>query len=211
MRRRVHLWRMDQHFFNSARIARALVVPGGLTSDFELNPEARPAGALALRPASVLVPLIERGAGLNVVLTRRAARLKHHPGQIAFPGGKQEAGDADALAAALREAWEEIGLCPGSVEVLGSFDRHETVTRFNVTPYVGLVAPGFAPRIDPGEVEEVFEVPLGFLLDPANRLVHRRRWASGWRRYHAIPYGPHYIWGATARMLITLAGRLGAP
>lgn len=202
---------MDRHRFNVSRITEALRAPCVGTSDFELNPEARPARPVALRPASVLVPLIERGAGLDVILTRRAARLKHHPGQIAFPGGKQEPGDASPLAAALREADEEIGLHPGDVTVLGRFDSHETVTNFTVTPFVGLVAPGFVPRPDPSEVEEVFEVPLAFLLDPANRQIHRRHWPGGWRQYHAIPYGPHYIWGATARMLATLADRMLAP
>jgi 8-oxo-dGTP pyrophosphatase MutT (NUDIX family) len=206
---------MDQHRLNIARITAALRPlegrPPGGTSDFDLNPEARPAEPPRLRAASVLVPLIERGAGLNVVLTRRAARLRHHPGQIAFPGGKQDPEDPSALDAALREAREEIGLDPAAVTVLGAFDRHETVTRFSVTPFVGLIAPGFVPLTDPAEVEEVFEVPLAFLTDPARRRMHRRAWPGGWRVYPAIPYGPYYIWGATARMLITLGDRIGAP
>lgn len=202
---------MDQHRFNIARVAQALRAPEGNTSDYDLNPEARPSEQVSLRPASVLVPLIERGSGPRVILTRRAARLRHHPGQIAFPGGKQDAADPTPLATALREAQEEIGLAPAQVEVLGRFDTHETVTRFAVTPFVGLVAPGFIPRIDPAEVEEIFEVPLAFLLDPANRQRHRRRWGGTWRLYHAMPYGPHYIWGATARMLITLADRMRDP
>lgn len=209
---------MDRHRLNVTRIAEALAAPssdgrepdgwGAGTSDFELNPDAWPPRGTVLRPASVLVPLIERGVGLNVILTRRAARLKHHPGQIAFPGGKQEPGDATPLAAALREADEEIGLAPGDVTVLGRFDSHQTVTNFSVTPFVGLVAADFVPRPDPQEVEEVFEVPLAFLLDPTNRQVHRRHWPGGWRLYQAIPYGPYYIWGATARMLASLADRM---
>lgn len=206
---------MDQHRLNIARISAALRPPegGGFagTSDFDLNPDARPAEPPRLRAASVLVPLIERGAGLNVVLTRRAARLRHHPGQIAFPGGKQDPGDPTPLAAALREAREEIGLDPETVTLLGSFDRHETVTRFSVTPFVGLIGADFRPRIDPSEVEEVFEVPLAFLVDPARRRMHRRHLPGGWRAYPAIPYGPYYIWGATARMLITLGDRIGGP
>ncbi len=164
-----------------------------------------------LRPASVLVPLIARGPDLNVILTRRAALLKHHPGQVAFPGGKQEPGDATALDAALREAHEEIGLDPATVEVLGRLDMHETVTDFHVTPFVGLVAPDFTAVRERGEVAEVFEVPLAFLLDPANLQVHGRRWQGYTRRYYVIPYGPHYIWGATARILKTLADRVPAP
>lgn len=205
---------MDQHRLNITAISAALRPPEGGhggTSDFDFNPEWRPADPPRLRAASVLVPLVERGAGLNVVLTRRAARLRHHPGQIAFPGGKQDPGDPTALDAALREAWEEIGLEPALVTILGSFDRHETVTRFSVTPFVGLVGPGFMPRIDPSEVEEVFEVPLAFLIDPARRRRHRRVWGGGSREYLAIPYGPYYIWGATARMIATLGDRLVAP
>ncbi|TPE52097.1 NUDIX hydrolase [Amaricoccus solimangrovi] len=206
---------MDQQRLNIAHIRSALRPPDGGdfagTSDFDFNPEWRPEGPLRLRAASVLVPLIARGAGLNVVLTRRAARLRHHPGQIAFPGGKQDPGDPTPLHAALREAREEIGLDPASVSILGSFDRHETVTRFSVTPFVGLVTPGFEPRIDPSEVEEVFEVPLAFLVDPAHRRRHSRAWGGGRRIYLAIPYGPYYIWGATARMLATLGDLIGAP
>jgi 8-oxo-dGTP pyrophosphatase MutT (NUDIX family) len=201
---------MDRQRLNVSRIQHALQAPVGGSSDFDLNPGARPAPR-ALRPASVLVPLIERGPSLDLILTRRAARLKHHPGQVAFPGGKQDAGDATPLDAALREAWEEIGLRRDQVDVLGHFDLHETVTNFSVTPFVGLVAPGFRPVVDRSEVDEVFEVPLAFALDPANLQVHGRRWQGRWREYYVIPYGPHYIWGATARMLKTLSDRLQDP
>jgi 8-oxo-dGTP pyrophosphatase MutT (NUDIX family) len=144
-----------------------------------------------------------------LVLTRRAAFLKHHPGQVAFPGGKQDAGDPTPLDAALREAREEIGL--DGVRVLGALPGHETVTGYAVTPFVGLVPAGFRPVIDRREVDEVFEVPLAFALDPANLQVHGRRWQGRWREYYVIPYGPHYIWGATARMLKTLADRMQDP
>jgi 8-oxo-dGTP pyrophosphatase MutT (NUDIX family) len=202
---------MDRCVVNLDRIARALATRADGSSDFDLDPQARPTGAVALRPASVLAPLVERGGGINVVLTRRAARLAHHPGQVAFPGGKQEDADAGALAAALREAEEEIGLPRADVRVLGALPPHETVTRFLVTPFVGLVTAPFAPRLDRAEVDEVFEVPLGFLLDPANLRTHRRRWNGTWRQYYAIPYGPHYIWGATARILKALADRVAGP
>lgn len=202
---------MKHQRINADHVALALRAPATGSSDYDLNPRARPPAARPLRAASVLVPLVERSGAMQVVLTRRAARLAHHPGQVAFPGGKQEAGDADALAAALREAHEEIGLPPGQVRVLGAFDPHETVTSFLVTPFVGLVRGRFEPIPDRGEVDEVFEAPLDFVLDPTNLQVHRVRWGSAWRHYYAIPYGPHYIWGATARILKTLSDRLVAP
>ena len=200
---------MDRPCLNTSEIERALASPAIASSDYDLNPGVRRPDR-PLRPASVLVPLVERGAGLNLILTRRAARLTHHPGQVAFPGGKQDPTDASALAAALREAEEEIGLDPAGVQVLGALDLHETVTDFVVTPFVGLVAPGFRPVIDRAEVDEVFEVPLSFALDPANLQIHHRPWQGQWRAYYAIPYGPHYIWGATARMLKALGDRLRA-
>jgi 8-oxo-dGTP pyrophosphatase MutT (NUDIX family) len=159
----------------------------------------------------VLVPLVERGSGLNLILTRRAALLKHHPGQVAFPGGKQDPADPSPLAAALREAHEEIGLAPEAVAILGALDPHETVTGFTVAPFVGLVPSDFRPAIDPSEVAEAFEVPLAFALDPANFQIHARVWQRRERRYYVLPYGPHYIWGATARMLRQLADRMREP
>jgi 8-oxo-dGTP pyrophosphatase MutT (NUDIX family) len=199
---------MDRHRLNPSSIAQALRAPAGGSSDFDLNPGSRPPPG-RLRPASVLVPLIERGPGLNLILTRRAALLSHHPGQVAFPGGKQDPGDASPLAAALREAREEIGL--DGVAVLGELDLHETVTGFAVTPFVGLAPAGFRPVIDRREVDEVFEVPLDFVLEPGNFRIEARRWQGQLRRFYVIPYGPHYIWGATARILRQLAERMQAP
>jgi 8-oxo-dGTP pyrophosphatase MutT (NUDIX family) len=199
---------MDRPILNVTHIRRALAAPAGGSSDFDLNPGVRRSGSRPLRPASVLVPLMERTAGLAVVLTRRAVRLRYHPGQVAFPGGKLEPEDPSPLGAALREAHEEIGLDPAAVEILGRLDPHETVTGFTVHPFVGLVDPGFEPVPDRAEVDEVFEVPLAFALDPGNRQVHGRRWQGQVRRYYVIPYGPHYIWGATARMLTTLSDRV---
>lgn len=175
---------------------------GGIaSSDFDLNPETVLPAARKLRPAGVLAPIVETADGLNLLLTKRSAALKHHPGQIAFPGGKQDEGDADVIAAALREAHEEIGLPRENVEVLGTLPPHETVTSFLVTPVIGLVTAPFEVVPEPGEVDEVFAVPLDHVLDPDNYLIQSRRWRGQTRHYFVVPYGPYYIWGATACML----------
>lgn len=199
---------LDLPLLTPARLTQALQAPARGSSDYDLNPGVQPSSNRNLRAASVLVPLIERGHGLALVLTRRAALLKHHPGQVAFPGGKRDPGDPSPLATALREAHEEIGLDPNLVTVLGPLDPHLTVTDFTVQPFVGLIADGFIPRPDRAEVDEVFEVPLAFALDLANYQIHGRVWQGQLRRYYVLPYGPHYIWGATARMLKVLADRL---
>lgn len=179
------------------------------SSDFDLNPGV---GGLRqnlpkLRDAAVLVPVVLRPNGWRVILTKRAAHLKHHPGQIAFPGGKLEAGETP-LNAALREAHEEIGLAATSVKTLGQLDIHETVTHFTVTPFVAIVPASFVATPQINEVEQVFEVPLDFLLDLANIQIHGRYWQGHRRRYYVIPHGPYYIWGATARMIKGLADRV---
>lgn len=176
------------------------------SSDFDLNPGYRPPAGRALRPAAVLVALSERPAGgLSVLLTKRASGLRHHAGQIALPGGKIDADDADATAAALREAHEEVALDPALVRVIGHMPPHETVTGYDVTPVLGLLGAPFRPVPERGEVEEAFFVPLAHLANPANYRVERRRWLGQWRAYYTVPWGPYYIWGATARMLRALA------
>ena len=197
-----------------ARLTRALhVSPPAVTSrgDDDLTPEhlwERPDAPP--RPAAVLVPLVAHEAGLNVLLTLRTAHLSSHAGQIAFPGGKIDAADGGPVAAALREAEEETGLQPCFVEPLGFLDGYLTSTHYHVTPVVGLVRPGFVLKPEPSEVEAVFEVPLSFLMDPANMVKHSRIWQNRERFYYAMPYGERYIWGATAGMLKNLRDRVFA-
>ena len=189
-----------------ADIEHALSRPApAASSDFDYAPSLR-AGARKLRPAAVLIALLKGRRGLEVIFTRRAAHLRNHPGQVAFPGGKVEESDAGLWAAALREAEEEIGL--SQARRLGAIQGHESITGFEISPQVGLVEGAFTPRPDPSEVEEVFTVPLDFLMNSANMCLHQRPWRGQMRGYLAIPYGPHYIWGASARMIRNLAERL---
>ena len=158
----------------------------------------------ALTAAAVLVPLVNRPEGLQVLLTQRSADLPDHPGQISFPGGRVDPTDESLTAAALREAAEEVGLPPSQVSVLGQLAEYETVTGYRVTPIVGWIDPPVALIPDPIEVADIFEVPLQFLLDPANQQLHYRMQGTRRRDYWAIPYGERYIWGATAAMLMIL-------
>ncbi len=190
------------------RIRTALSHVGAGSSDFDLNPDITPPTGRILRPAAVLVPLIYRDDNLQLILTKRASHLKHHPGQIAFPGGKIDDVDADPKAAALREAWEEIGLPPEAVDVLGELPPHETVTSYAVTPILGLVTRPFEVTPEIGEVEEVFCVPFKNVSNLAQFSRQARIWQGRLRYYETVPYGPYYIWGATARMLRALAERL---
>lgn len=190
------------------RIRAALKQDGPGSSDFDLNPGAVLPETRVLKDAAVLIPLIMGPKQLEVILTKRSSALKHHPGQIAFPGGKQEPDDGSPEAAALREAEEEIGLPRSQINLLGHLAPHETVTGFNVTPVVGLITGPFTATPDTGEVAEVFSVPVSHALSVANFSVEGRRWRGQTRHYYAVPYGPYYIWGATARILRVLADRI---
>jgi len=161
-----------------------------------------------ITPASVLVPIVAHAAGLTVLFTRRTTHLKAHAGQVSFPGGRAEPGDATPELTALRESQEEIGLAPERVEILARLPDYVTRTGYRVTPVVGLVQPPLELMPDPREVEEVFEVPLAFLLDPRNHRRQTRELNGRSVGFYEMPYEGHYIWGATAGMVVNLYRRL---
>lgn len=194
-----------------ALIERSLSLPSEVVrGDHDLNPGQRPPGP-HLKPAAVLVPLVDRPEGMTVLLTKRTEHLNDHAGQVSFPGGRAEPDDPDPVATALREAEEEIGLGRDFVEVLGRLDTYITGTGYTVTPIVGIVRPGFTLIIDPYEVAEAFEVPLTFLLDERNHERHSRDYRGATRQFWAMPYNGYYIWGATAGMLRNLYNRVQGP
>jgi 8-oxo-dGTP pyrophosphatase MutT (NUDIX family) len=175
-----------------------------LRGDHDLNP-GMTAPSTALRPAAVLVPLVDHVHGMAVLLTQRTAHLSAHAGQISFPGGRLEAQDADEVAAALRETEEEVGLPRELVSVIGRLDTYVTGTGFEITPIVGVVAPPYPMTIDPYEVAEAFEVPLAFILDRRNHQRVERESAGMRRCFFVLPYEGRNIWGATAGILVNLA------
>jgi 8-oxo-dGTP pyrophosphatase MutT (NUDIX family) len=164
----------------------------------------------ALTHAAVLVPVVLRPEGPRLILTRRTEQLKHHAGQISFPGGRVEAHDASPLAAALRETEEEIGIGAERIEPLGYLDLFATITGFVVTPVLALVDPGYSLRLDPSEVADAFEIDLAAALDPARQREEARDWRGRVRRYHVIAHDQHLIWGATASMIVNLGRRVRA-
>ena len=187
---------------------RSLRADARRSSDFDLDPENWSAPGERLTPAAVLVGLIERDHGLNVLLTRRSDNMRSHTGQVAFPGGRQDPGEGP-IEAALREAHEEVGLEPHFVRPIGFSTPYQTGTGFLVTPVVGFIRHGFTLTPNPGEVADIFETPLSFLMDLGNYQEHERELPSGVkRRFYATTHEAQYIWGATAGMLRALHGRL---
>jgi 8-oxo-dGTP pyrophosphatase MutT (NUDIX family) len=192
-------------FIARVRAARPVPRRGG-RGDHNLNPGLRPRGPL--RPAAVLVPLVDRPEGLTVFFTKRTDHLADHAGQISFPGGRIEPDDPSPEAAALREVEEEIGVDAGRITLLGRLDDYATRTGFLVTPVIGVLTPPFVVKPDPHEVAAVFEVPLDFVVAPASRRYETRMVGGVERRFYAFPYGEYYIWGVTAGILVNLCERV---
>ena len=161
-----------------------------------------------LREAAVLIPVVDRGDAAGLILTRRTQSMRQHSGQVAFPGGAVDADDASPEAAALREAYEEIGLEAGSVETLGRLPAYLTTTGFRITPVIGLVRADYALTINREEVDAAFEVPFAFVMNPDNHRRESRVWQGKERYYYAMPFEEHHIWGVTAGILRVLYERL---
>ncbi len=189
--------------------ARLMGAPNpGERSDFDLNPHTEAShGHDRYRPAAVLVPIIDRD-NPAILLTKRSEKLPKHAGQVSFPGGRIDPGDVDAEAAALRETHEEVGIAAQHVEVIGTLDTYRTGTGFEISPFVGVVAPPLRLRPEPGEVDAIFEVPLEFILDRRNHRKESAVWRGLRRHYYAMPYQGYNIWGATAAMLVNLCDLL---
>jgi 8-oxo-dGTP pyrophosphatase MutT (NUDIX family) len=204
---------VGRDFFDRARSALTLTVPPALTDlaltdfprgDLDRDPAAwDEAGVKATRPAAVLVPVVDHPEP-SVLLTLRTSDLPSHAGQVAFPGGKIDAADASPVAAALREAQEEIGLLPELIEPIGYLDLYLTFTGFRILPVVARVIPNFSLAINASEVADAFEVPLAFVMDEANHARKSRDWKGVTRHYYEMPFGERYIWGVTAGILRNL-------
>ena len=206
-------------FFDRARARLRLDVPPALTDptaqgirrgDLDLDPALwERAGVAATKPAAVLVPIVDRTAP-TVLLTQRTAELASHAGQVAFPGGKIDPSDESPVAAALREAKEEVGLAPMLVEPIGYLDLYLTFSGFRILPTLARVKPDFELTLNPREVTDAFEVPLEFLMEPANHRRKTRDWKGIPREYYEMPFGERYIWGITAGILRNLYERVYA-
>jgi 8-oxo-dGTP pyrophosphatase MutT (NUDIX family) len=203
-------------FFDRARAALTLDAPQGLSDpdtlplrgDHDADPVLKAIAAVRpIKPAAVLIPVVDREQPM-VLLTQRTAHLPQHAGQISFPGGKIDAIDATPLAAALREADEEIGLHTDAIEPIGYLDVYMTTLGYRIVPVVARVRPGFSLTLNPGEVDDAFEVPLAFMMELANHQTHSREWQGMLRTYYAIPFGERYIWGVTAGIVRNLQQRV---
>ena len=178
------------------------------SSDFDLNPDMAFNQKLNFLEASVLIPILTFKQGLEILLTQRSVNLKNHPGQISFPGGKKEKFDRSPVETALRETEEEVGLNRQLVEIIASLPTHKTATGFIIRPYIGIVSQSFQETLQCDEVDEIFTVPFDHILNEKNFSVQTRKWNGSQRRYYIVPYGPYYIWGATARILLNLSRAL---
>ena len=209
----------SSNFFDRARARLSLDVPPALADpaapgargDLDLDPALwKQAGVKATKPAAVLVPVIDRSEP-TVLLTLRTAELASHAGQVAFPGGKMDPTDQSPVAAAMREANEEVGLSPRAIEPIGYLDLYLTFSGFRILPTVARIKPDFQLVLNPWEVTETFEVPLEFLMTPANHQRKTRDWKGIARQYYEMPYENRYIWGITAGILRNLYERIYAP
>jgi len=206
-------------FFDRARARLGFEIPAGLTDASAIPLSGDPgndrmlqiiATERPIRPAAVLIPVVDHPEP-TVLLTLRSAHLNDHAGQISFPGGKIDPTDASPLDAAMREAWEEIGLGREFIDPIGYLDLYGTSFGFRILPTVARVKPGFELRISASEVDDAFEVPLAFLMDPANHQIHSKDFRGIARSYYAMPFEQRYIWGATAGILRVLYERICAP
>ena len=206
-------------FFDRARARLRFDIPAGLTDASLVPPSGDPgtdrmleiiAREQPIRPAAVLIPVVDH-VQPTVLLTLRAAHLHDHAGQISFPGGKIDATDASPLDAALREAKEEVGLGSEFIDPIGYLDLYGTSFGFRILPTLARIKPGFELRINEAEVDDAFEVPLAFLMDPTNHQLHTKEFRGMQRSYYAMPYAQHYIWGATAGILRVLYQRIFLP
>jgi len=181
---------------------------GSCSSDFDLNPDMNLDQKFNFLEASVLIPILTFKKDLEILLTKRSNKLKNHPGQIAFPGGKKDQIDSSPIETALRETQEEVGLNPKNVEIIASLPSHKTATGFVIKPYLGLINQPFNETLRQGEVDEIFTVPYEYILNEKNFSIQTRKWNGSQRSYYVVPYGPYYIWGATARILLNLSKAL---
>ena len=209
------LARLQQNPLEALRAVLLAEPPTAIThDDFERYPEMRPQDQTEAVEAAVLIPVIARPSSPKreptLLFTRRTETLSRHSGQVSFPGGRRDPGDVSPVATALRETLEETGIAPAFVGVAGFLPRYRTGTGFNILPVVGVLGEGFALAPDPREVAEIFEVPLAFFLDPANRRQESRQMGGALRQFYAFRPEPHYIWGATAAILNDFVTRLNA-